>query len=86
MTPERVRAYYQKMSPIDTWVWWNYFKDNGISPRKDRFERFMEREFGKRQMYFNYLVVLAAGGVALVVGGVLMVRRKRPNVSKPPAG
>jgi hypothetical protein len=77
MTPDQVRAHCQKMSPLQTWQTWMYFQQNGINPRKDRFEREILGLFGQRQLLLTYLGIAGGAGAALVVGGIFLVRRKR---------
>jgi hypothetical protein len=79
MTPDETRARFQKMSPIETWETWLYFEQNGLSPHKDRKERYMDELFAQRQMLLVFLGIFAASGMALIVGGSLLVRQKRPK-------
>ena len=84
MTPDQTRAQFQKMSPLKTWETWMYFQQIGLNPRKDRMEREIEGQVAKRQMLLTYLGIAAAGGIALTVAGIFIVRRKRPKRSMPP--
>ena len=83
MTPDQLRAEFQKMTPMDTWKTWLYFKQIGLNPRKDRMERELEGQFAQRQMLLTYLGIAAAGGIALIIAGIFIARRKRPKRTTP---
>jgi hypothetical protein len=85
MTPDQIRAQFQKMSPSDTLKTWMYFKQIGLNPHKDYLERRLEGLFAQRQMLLLYLGIAAAIGVALIATGIIIVRRKRPKRSNPPS-
>jgi hypothetical protein len=77
MTPDQIRTHFQKMTPVETWQWWLYFKQFGVNPHKDYFERTLEGLFAQRQMLLIYLGIAATVGVALIIAGILIARRKR---------
>lgn len=85
ITPEQIRAECQKMSPLETWAAWTFLRDNGINPPKNRFERYMEGLYAQGQMMKIGLGCIALGGVTLIAAGIVLIRRKRPQRSKPGA-
>ena len=85
MTPDQIRAQFQKMSPSETFKSWMYFKQIGLNPHKDYLERRLEGLFAQRQMILLYLGIAAAVGIALIVTGIILIRRKRPRRSTPPS-
>lgn len=80
LTPEQMHAAFAKMKPIDTWETWRYFQIHGYNPQKDNTERFFEGLYAQRQLILTFLTIAGAGGVALLVAGIL-IRRKRPSSS-----
>ncbi|MCC6125783.1 MAG: hypothetical protein IT426_12525 [Pirellulales bacterium] len=78
MTPDQIRAQFQKMSPVETWETWMYFKQVGINPRKERIDRHLEGLHEVSNMHLIFLGIAAGGGFALVVAGIIIAYRKRP--------
>jgi hypothetical protein len=81
MSPEWIRAHFQKMSPVETWETWRYFEQVGINPPKERIDRYFEGEYAKRQMLLMYLGIAAVGGVALLASGIFLAARQRSKRS-----
>ncbi len=79
MTPDQIRAHFQKMSPLETLYMWSYLKQNGLNPRKDYLERTLEGQFAQRKMHLLYLGIIAAAGVSLIAAGVYIIRGRSPK-------
>jgi hypothetical protein len=77
LPPEELQTHFQKMSPLQTWQRWAYFQEVGINPQKQRPERDVESQYAQRQMHLIYLSIAAAGGTALLVAGIILIRRRQ---------
>jgi hypothetical protein len=81
VTPEQMRAQSAKLTPVQTWQTWLYFKQNGLNPRKEHVDRFFDTLYAQRQMILTFLSVAGVGGIGMLIAGIFVIRRKRPAVS-----
>jgi hypothetical protein len=77
ITPDQIREQHQKKSPMQTWQEWVYYQKSGLSPRKERIDRYFEGRFAQRQMILTYFGIASAVGGAVLATGIVVIYRKR---------
>jgi uncharacterized protein YxeA len=85
LTLEQIKTEFAKMTPDVTWQTWNFYKQIGINPEKQRIDRVIEAEYEQRQMLLVYLGIAGFVGLVITVSGVVLImqKRKRPSGGVP---
>jgi magnesium-transporting ATPase (P-type) len=77
MTLEQLQSQFAKMTPEQTWQTWNLYKQIGVNPQKQRFDRVLESEYEQRQLLLVYLGIAGLVSLAVTVAGLVLVAQKR---------